>query len=69
MKSGACRRGGRLNCQGRGVDYMSESLSLCVLAKLVHMVKVPMLQSFKCIRVVYFFSENWHSFSSVLTSG
>jgi RES domain-containing protein len=48
---GAYRRGGRWNSQGRALVYMSESLSLCVLENLVHMVKVPMLQSFKSIWV------------------
>jgi RES domain-containing protein len=48
---GAYRRGGRWNSQGRAVVYMSESLSLCVLENLVHMVKVPMLKSFKSIWV------------------
>ena len=46
---GAYRRGGRWNSQGRAVVYMSESLSLCVLETLVHVVKVPMLRSFKSI--------------------
>jgi RES domain-containing protein len=49
--SGAYRRGGRWNSQGRAVVYMSESLSLCVLESLVHMVKVPMLRNFKSIWV------------------
>jgi RES domain-containing protein len=48
---GAQRRGGRWNSQGRAVVYMSESLSLCVLETLVHMVKVPMLRNFKSIWV------------------
>jgi RES domain-containing protein len=48
---GAYRRGGRWNSQGRALVYMSESLSLCVLENLVHMVKVPMLQGFKSIWV------------------
>jgi RES domain-containing protein len=48
---GAYRRGGRWNSQGRAVVYMSESISLCVLENLVHMVKVPMLRSFKSIWV------------------
>jgi RES domain-containing protein len=48
---GAYRRGGRWNSRGRAVVYMSESLSLCILENLVHMVKVPMLRNFKSIWV------------------
>jgi RES domain-containing protein len=40
---GAYRRGGRWNSQGREIIYMSESLSLCVLENLVHLVRVPMV--------------------------
>jgi RES domain-containing protein len=46
---GAYRHGGRWNSQGSAVVYMSESLSLCVLENLVHMVKLPMMRSFKSI--------------------
>jgi RES domain-containing protein len=48
---GAYRNGGRWNSRGRAVVYMSESLSLCILENLVHMVRVPMMQSFKSIWV------------------
>lgn len=48
---GAYRRGGRWNSRGRAVVFLSESLSLCVLENLVHMVKAPMLRSFKSIWV------------------
>ena len=48
---GAYRHGGRWNSPGRAVVYLSESLSLCVLENLVHMIKVPMLRSFKSIWV------------------
>lgn len=48
---GAYRHGGRWNSQGRAVVYMSQSLSLCVLGNLVHMVKVPMMRNFKSIWV------------------
>jgi RES domain-containing protein len=48
---GAYRRGGRWNSQGREIIYMSESLSLCVLENLTHLVKVPMMQNFKSIWV------------------
>lgn len=48
---GAYRQGGRWNSRGRAVVYMSESLSLCVCENLVHMVKTPMLRSFKSIWV------------------
>jgi RES domain-containing protein len=48
---GAYRHGGRWNSHGRAVVYMSQSLSLCVLENLVHMVKMPMLRRFKSIWV------------------
>lgn len=48
---GAFRHGGRWNSQGRAVIYMSESLSLCVLENLVHMIKLPVMRSFKSIWV------------------
>lgn len=48
---GAYRRGGRWNSKGKAVVYMSESLSLCVLENLAHMVKVPMMRTFKSIWV------------------
>jgi RES domain-containing protein len=46
---GAYRHGGRWNSPGRAVIYMSECLSLCALEALVHMVKLHMMQGFKCV--------------------
>lgn len=48
---GAYRQGGRWNSPGRAVVYMAESLSLCVLETLVHMVKLPMMQNFQHVWV------------------
>lgn len=48
---GAYRYGGRWNSPGRPAVYMSESLSLCALETLTHMVKMHMMQGFKCVWV------------------
>lgn len=47
----ACRYGGRWNSRGHAVVYMSESLSLGALETLTHMVKMHMLQGYKCVWV------------------
>ena len=48
---GAYRYGGRWNSPGHAVVYMSESLSLCALETLTHMVKMHMMQGYKCVWV------------------
>lgn len=48
---GAYRYGGRWNSPGSAVVYMSESLSLCALETLTHMVKMHMMQGYKCVWV------------------
>jgi len=48
---GAYRQGGRWNSPGRAVVYMAESLSLCTLELLVHMLKLPMMHNFQQVCV------------------
>jgi RES domain-containing protein len=48
---GAYRQGGRWNSPGRAVIYMSESLALCALESLAHMVRMHMMGGFKYVWV------------------